>query len=196
MPRTPEQFREIREKTKRQILEAGLKVFATKGYHGASIADIAKEAGVSKGLAYNYFGSKKDLAEAVLLRIGAVLSDFDKMFEEIKDPYEMLAMTIKFTIRNVKENEVFWRLYISFVTQLEVAEIAKKVFGQLMDNYISQFVKIFKRIGVKNPKAEAFILGSILDGVSLDYLFDKENYPIKSVERRLLKKYSREELSK
>jgi len=196
MPRTPVQNLEIREKTKKQILDAGLKVFAVKGYHGTSISDIAKEAGVSKGLAYNYFKSKKELAEAVLLNLGDVMSQFVNLFDITDDPYMIIEMMIRGTIKQVKENEEFWRLYVSFITQIEMAEMTEKIFGEFLDLFIPKLAKQFRLIGLKNPKGEAYILGAILDGLPLDYLIDKANYPIDLVEKQLIKKYSKEELGK
>jgi len=49
-----------------QILEAAVKVFAAKGYHRATIPDIAKEARIAVGTIYNYFGKKDDLLLALL----------------------------------------------------------------------------------------------------------------------------------
>ena len=60
-PRTPDQIAEVK-KEKRLIIEnAALEVFAEDGYHHASVSKIAKKAGVSKGLMYNYFHNKEDL---------------------------------------------------------------------------------------------------------------------------------------
>lgn len=196
MPRTPEQFEKIRERTKRQILDAGLIVFATKGYNGASVADIAKQAGVSKGLAYNYFPSKLELAKAVLYEIENVFTEFENIFDKEQDPYKLIQLSIKSAINNVIKNEEFWRLYITFFSQPEVSNIAKEVFGKFVEKYINRLQKIFTQIGIKNPKAEAYILAGILDGIPLDYIFYKDKYPIKSVLKQLLKKYSREELDK
>jgi AcrR family transcriptional regulator len=42
-------------------LDAALRVFAEKGFAGASIRDIAKEVGVTEGLLYHYFESKEQL---------------------------------------------------------------------------------------------------------------------------------------
>jgi AcrR family transcriptional regulator len=196
MPRTAVQNLEIRGKTRKQILDAGLKVFAVKGYHGASISDIAKEAGVSKGLAYNYFKSKKELAEAVLLNLGEVMSQFVNIFKITDDPYMIIEMLISGTIKQVKENEEFWRIYVSFITQIEMAELTEKIFGEFLDLFIPKLTKLFRQIGLKNPKAEAYILGAILDGVPLDYLIDKANYPIDLIEKQLIRKYSKEELEK
>jgi AcrR family transcriptional regulator len=50
---------------RRQILEAAVKVFAAKGFHGARVSDVAKEAGVAYGLVYHYFNSKAELLEAI-----------------------------------------------------------------------------------------------------------------------------------
>ena len=44
--------------TKEALLKAALKVFAANGYHGSSVADIAKEAKVSKALFYHYFQTR------------------------------------------------------------------------------------------------------------------------------------------
>ena len=47
--------------TKERILEAALTVFGEKGYHNATIAEIAEEAGIGKGTVYWYFSSKEEL---------------------------------------------------------------------------------------------------------------------------------------
>jgi TetR/AcrR family fatty acid metabolism transcriptional regulator len=48
------------------ILDAAKSVFAESGFAGASIADIARRAGVSDGLVYRYFENKRDLLFHVL----------------------------------------------------------------------------------------------------------------------------------
>ena len=48
------------------ILDAAKTVFAREGYEGASIAAVAKAAGVSDGLIYRYFANKRDLLDRVL----------------------------------------------------------------------------------------------------------------------------------
>lgn len=51
---------------KQQILESARKVFLEKGFHGATIDDIAIEEGVVRGTILHYYKSKKILMEAVL----------------------------------------------------------------------------------------------------------------------------------
>jgi AcrR family transcriptional regulator len=58
MPRIREQARAARRE---QILTAAVACFARAGYHATTMADVAAQAGVSKGTPYLYFGSKQDL---------------------------------------------------------------------------------------------------------------------------------------
>ena len=52
-----------------QILDAALRLFAARGYDGASMKEIAAEAGIAPALIYHYFASKEDLLhEAVNTR--------------------------------------------------------------------------------------------------------------------------------
>jgi AcrR family transcriptional regulator len=46
-------------KTKNTIFEAAIKVFSSNGYNGATMDDIALNAGVAKGTLYYHFKSKK-----------------------------------------------------------------------------------------------------------------------------------------
>ena len=56
------QKRELHKSARRDaILAAARKVFARKGYEGATMADIAREAGVAAGTVYLYYASKTDL---------------------------------------------------------------------------------------------------------------------------------------
>lgn len=55
-----------RELKKDFLLEAGIKVMATRGYNGTSIQDIVDAADVPKGSFYTYFKSKEDFAIAAL----------------------------------------------------------------------------------------------------------------------------------
>ena len=58
--------RELHKSARRDaILAAARKVFARKGYEGATMADIAREAGVAAGTVYLYYASKTDLFAAL-----------------------------------------------------------------------------------------------------------------------------------
>jgi AcrR family transcriptional regulator len=62
-PLTPERRR---QQTRDHLLEAAAQVFGERGYHGASLDDIAAAAGFTKGAVYSNFKSKEDLFLALL----------------------------------------------------------------------------------------------------------------------------------
>jgi AcrR family transcriptional regulator len=57
---------EDKERRRRQILAAAQQVFADKGYHDTTIADVARGTGLSYGVVYWYFESKDDLFQALM----------------------------------------------------------------------------------------------------------------------------------
>jgi AcrR family transcriptional regulator len=63
---TPPQKRatrdEKKEKTKREILRAALKLFAERGFYRTTTKAISREAGIAEGTLFNYFETKEDLA--------------------------------------------------------------------------------------------------------------------------------------
>ena len=61
MKRTPEQARQTRE----SLLRAALEVFDRRGVARASLAEIAAEAGVTRGALYWHFKSREDLFDAL-----------------------------------------------------------------------------------------------------------------------------------
>lgn len=66
---TPAQGRELRargQRTMRRLLDAGISVFATRGYHSARVDDIVKAASTSHGTFYLYFANKEDLFQALV----------------------------------------------------------------------------------------------------------------------------------
>ncbi len=74
--------------TRERLLSAARHLFATRGYEGASVADIAKEAGVTKGALYANFDSKEDL----FLEIMRGLTEDDAAYLASVDPEELATM--------------------------------------------------------------------------------------------------------
>ncbi len=54
---------------RKQILDAATQVFASKGFHRATIKDIARVAGIADGTIYTYFASKTDVLLGILNRL-------------------------------------------------------------------------------------------------------------------------------
>ena len=196
MPRSKEQFKEMRERTRTLILDKALYLFANKGFHGTSISDIAKEAGISKGLAYNYFESKDAILQAIMDNaVSAGLSVLN-VSEITDDPFEQLKIILNNTFDHVENNGNYWRMFTSLMLQPQLSQVTETMVNEFGKAAIKDTIKIFKKMKIKNPEQEALILDGTIDGIILHYLFFQEEYPIKKVRKQLLKKYSKEELIK
>jgi AcrR family transcriptional regulator len=84
-------YRRRKEERPAEITQAAMETFAEHGYAAARIDDVAKRAGISKGLLYLYFKTKEELFKAVIRsvvvpRIDALktaITDSDLSAEEI-----------------------------------------------------------------------------------------------------------------
>ena len=81
MPKSKEQFEQIRNDRINSILLVAADLFATKGYDGVNLDEITKVAKCSHGLLYHYYKGKEDIYQAVLEKI--VYPDMDSFFKEI-----------------------------------------------------------------------------------------------------------------
>jgi AcrR family transcriptional regulator len=74
--------RRDRDQRESEILEAAFEEFAARGYAAARLEDVARRAGVAKGLPNFYFESKQTLFKAVLRRL--VLPDWSALDAQIE----------------------------------------------------------------------------------------------------------------
>jgi AcrR family transcriptional regulator len=190
MPRTKEQNEEIRNKTRRTILDSSLKLFANKGFHGTSISDIAKDAGISKGLAYNYFESKQKIVEAIFQEALGTGNLLQGKLKTISDPYDKLKFLIETMFDYIKYQEEYWRLYFAIALQPELFTTSQSINKEFEQIFLKITEKIFKELGVKDPGMEAHLFMAGFDGLGLQYFFFRENFPFEKMKKFYLKKYS------
>ena len=57
---------QAREQTRERLLAAAARVYARAGFNGATLDDVAAEAGFTKGAVYGHFGSKENLLMALV----------------------------------------------------------------------------------------------------------------------------------
>jgi AcrR family transcriptional regulator len=68
----------IEEARRRQIVETAIRTIATRGYSQASLAEIARRAGISKGVISYHFEGKEELVAEILSRLLREPTDFIK----------------------------------------------------------------------------------------------------------------------
>lgn len=183
-PRTKQQNEKIRQEKSRLILESALKLFADKGYHTSSISQIAKAAGISKGLVYNYFESKEDLLQNIFF---SVMKKFTSdMHIEEKDQYTIEESRAFFDsmfdilIRNPNE----WKLYYQLSMQTEVMEILmKNMSSHNFESYQKTILQHLTNQNFKDPEVAILLFTSVLKGFVLQYAFAPEMFSLDLIAR-------------
>ena len=92
--------KEEAEETRRRLLDAGLKVFSTRGYQAARLSDIAGKAGVTRGAVYWHFKNKKGLLFAILTEMA---NPFVQTATEVLDSGLEPGRKISELVRRVKD---------------------------------------------------------------------------------------------
>jgi len=168
-----------REK-RRLILDAAVRVFASKGYHASRVDDIAAEAGVAHGLLYHYFQSKEELLETVFRETWTALLGAIRTVEDSGQPApEQLRQVAAILLRS-------WRREPDLVRVL-VREVARSPHLQRQVDEIGQAFAAIERIVARgqadgdfraelDPRLASFIfygaLEEILTGWVLQQLDD------------------------
>ena len=184
-PRTKDQFEEIRKKSRENIEKIALELFATNGYHATSISQIAKKAGISKGLLYNYYENKEQLLNAVVMKVFDEIMRIIQMSENLSAEKQIEQIIVQ-TINHLKENITFWLLYLFLIHQSDVLTKLASVWEKMRNGYMEYFTKLFEEIGSKNPAMEAMMLGAMFDGIGINYVTAPKGFPIDEIKDYLI----------
>ena len=110
------------------ILEAATKVFADRGYLGASVDRIAEAAGISPPVIYRHFGSKKDLYVELLQSSGMALLAATTREEGHDTVEELLRENVRAFFHFVEEHPAAWRiLFLDPAPDPEIAEVQRQI---------------------------------------------------------------------
>ena len=188
-PRTEQQFGEIREKRKKEILDTALELFANEGFYATSISKIAAKAGISKGLLYNYFDSKEDLIKTIIFN---GIDHLTKFVDPNKDGL-LTRQELKYFIEEMfsalRKEPYYWKLYFTLFIQPHVLALVEKRLWVMVHSYMMMLSEYFTRTGSEDPETEAIFFGVLLDGIGFQFMVDPERFPLEKVKNKLLKMY-------
>lgn len=136
---------------RRQILDAAIRVFATRGFHACRVSDVADEAGVAYGLVYHYFGSKEEILNTLFSERWQIMldaiSEIDKQ-QEIA-ARDKLYLVASFIIDSYRHEPDLMKVIIVEVTRA-ANSFGREHLGKIREAYemIGQIVEGAQREGV------------------------------------------------
>lgn len=191
MPRTKEQFEVIRQSSKKKILTAALEIFAKEGYHSSTIGMISKHAGVSQGLLYNYFESKEELLNDLIIgMMENLMCEFLPVNPNEKLTKKDIVNFINVGIDLVLKDPKYWKLYFSVFVQPDVLAIVMEKMMKIAAPYFDAFVQYFQEKGEEDPVAMMRYFTAVMDGIQLHCMIDPKTFPAEKVKEILIKQFA------
>lgn len=174
--REPIQKRSIEKK--QNIIKYGFELICEKGYHNTNTAEIAKAAGVSTGIIYQYFNDKRDIflqgieqySKSLLFPINEISS---KKIDKIDFEAE-LRKVIKTSVKNHKISEAAHEeIYALQHTDPEVAQIFLNQEIEATNKLIDLLET--SKITTSNIKEKAHLIITMIDSLCHEIVYHKHS---------------------
>jgi len=136
------------ERARSNILESAHELFITQGYHGTSMRQIARNAGVALGGIYNHFAGKEDIFQAVFLENHPYL----EMIPAIESAQ---GETVEAYVRNAAHqmmNAIYRRPAFLNLMFIEIVEFKSVHIHELFETNFPRGVKIVRRMAEAKGK--------------------------------------------
>ena len=162
-----------------RIINAAIKEFAQKGYDSASTNEIVKEAGISKGLLFHYFQSKKQLFFFL----------FDYCYNLVADEfYKKIDLT---------ERDFFKRIRQTVRIKMDLQSKYPEILTFIQEAFMQDSPEIKDEFDKKKQELNAVNIGIIYDGIDLSkFRDDVDVQKVLKVISWTFEKMSDEELKK
>ena len=184
MARTKEQNERMTMATRKKIMEAGLVLFAQKGFALTSIKDIAEAAGISTGLIYRHFSSKEDLFNSLIADTIEELNKFIQILDSYDSPKQAIVEMTASLIGDIHFSNELSRYFLIVIRSMLEEEVLSQI-DEFRKSILSLYDKTKDLIkeGQKrgefkqgNPYKYTLLFFSIIQGMANMKLFMGDKY--------------------
>jgi AcrR family transcriptional regulator len=184
-PQSKAQLARARALRREHLMAAATRAFARYGYAGATTKRLADEAGVSEGLVYHYFPSKRRLLAAIR----------DRVFAEVRaaialDPVAPERGHVERIVRGIltsfRANRDFWRMALFNRGDADVSRTLGAEMTKLSGEVHRALTRALQREGARAPEIESELLLATIEGVTQRFVSD-DAYPIDEVTEALVR---------
>lgn len=164
-----------------RLIRAAYKVMGEKGMNRLSLQDVADEAGVSKAILPYYFASKENL---MLLTMRWVLARVARRIREAISgagtAEEKVVRMLDAIFYNPEHNRRFYLTFYDFIGQAARSDAFSELgetFHEICNGLYAEVVVLGQEEGVflqVDPKEAATVIRSLVDGVSTQWLLERD----------------------
>jgi AcrR family transcriptional regulator len=167
-----------REVRRDLIIDAAMRLFATRPFDRAGMRDIASEAGISPASIYRYFSNRDELfVEALCRESKSIEQEIRRATDpEGKTSIEQIAATF---VDYLFEHDTFFKMMTHFMITGRITDAALEKFNETERKLLDAFDKIFESIGARgNVRLISHAFFAALNGILITF----RNYPGRSAE--------------
>jgi AcrR family transcriptional regulator len=174
---------------RQRILAAASKLFARDGYERTSVEAIAKEAGVSKGLAYHHFASKDALLVAIVV---SRLTELDGVVDALRaepDARARLRLLVGHLVADLEQRPDHHRFLIATFIGGDGARIAAACRAERPAQFAALHDEEARALADLGYPADPAVLAhfrATLQGMALLYLQTPGAFPLREAAARVL----------
>ncbi len=175
--REPKQQRSIEKRKK--IIDAGFKLFCEKGYHATNTVEIAKLAGVSTGIVYNYFVDKKDIFIAALdACYNSMLNPVLESLVTIEKPIDVSAQLRKIIKMLNESHTAINSAYEELEAMASMDKDIREFYCQCKQKMVTSFLKILEvnDITPTHPYEKLYITINIVENLCHEMVYHQHEY--------------------
>jgi AcrR family transcriptional regulator len=167
------------ERRTEAILDAAFRVFSQRGYHNATVDDIAQEAGVSKGTCYQYFSGKEEIFMACLERtLETLLVEAEAAGAGAPDALTRLGLKGLTFISKYRDLQF---MFVGIISEVMGGNHKLQQQADAIFNRVADFLAVDIQSGIDegifrdiDPKTVSFALIGIAEIVGNLYLIEEE----------------------
>jgi TetR/AcrR family transcriptional regulator, fatty acid metabolism regulator protein len=175
-----------RQQRRADILRAAEQVFAAKGFHTASIEEIARAAEFATGTVYLYFKDKETLyIELFEQKIRELNAAVRAEAEAIKDPLDALRALVNARMGYFERNRGFFRIYArEGMNRFEKRHDRWEGVMSLYQEYLALIAKLIQsgqkrgQLRKGDPHLFAVALSGMMIQLTRDWLQSQEETPL------------------
>lgn len=173
--------------TKELIVTTAFRLFSQEGYRDTSVARIAREAGLSKGLMYHYFASKEDLLKGIFAHYQSE-TVYKMDWDSKAPPLDNLKKLVDLSFYYLQSQSELRRFSLLLSLQNSVSADLKEMIATGKKQWEAAFEEIFNYLGYHQPHSEALYLSALLDGIAIRHLASS-HYPLSEIKQLIARNY-------
>jgi AcrR family transcriptional regulator len=160
-----------------QILEAALHCFATRGYHTATMEDLVRASGLSKGALYWHFSSKEEVFLALFdLYVEEVFEAWSRLETEGRSCFEVLRGLGEISVDRFASDPIIRGVWREFLSQPSARVRYASALRQSRDRLTALVVRGIARGELRDldPEGIAAALTAAIEGTLLQAMVDPD----------------------